>query len=220
MKLNVTNNIILFCKLLKQYYNIKTRIMEEESTILFNKEGLLFIKNFRNNYSVKFCMTNNNLVLKNIIDFPLIQLIYDLNSDICESFHMEHVKSDSGLENSNEIKFILVMKPLFEELGIPQMFLNLHIVKCIDNLNDCILFTSQSIHSSELPLNVPQDAQLLPIKNIDCQCLIISQNTIECSFNVKFDEKMNIAPIAEKLVGIILFKIFKRMKQFIETFKV
>jgi hypothetical protein len=194
--------------------------MEEESSILFNKEGLVFTKNFRNNYSVKFRMTNNNLLLKNIIDFPLIQLLYDLNGDICESFHMERINTDLGIENSNEIKFILVMKPLFEELGIPQMYLNLQIVKYTDDFNDCIFFTSQSIHSSDLPINLPKDAKLLPIKNIDCKCLVITPNIIECLYTITFDDIMNIAPIAEKLVGIVLFKIFKRIKQFIENFKV
>lgn len=183
---------------------------------LFNKEGLIFVKNCRNSYSLNFRIKNDNIILESIVDFPLIRLLYDLNTDIYESIHMENVNTDTN----NEIIFVLVIKHLFEELGMTQRFLNLHMVKHVDKLNGSILFNSQSIHSSIFPENVPKEAELLPIKNMNCHCLIITQNIIDFSCNITFDEWMNILPISEKLVGFILFKIFKRIKQFIENLKV
>ena len=40
---------------------------------------------------------------------------------------------------------------------------------------------------------------------------------VNFSFNVIFDGEMNFPPFAEKMVGMILHKIFKRVKQFIEN---
>ena len=53
--------------------------------ILFDKEGLQFIKIKQNHYKLIFSMENNNIILAKIIDFNIIKLIYDLNVDIYEN---------------------------------------------------------------------------------------------------------------------------------------
>ena len=53
-----------------------------ESNTLYSKEGFCFFKNEKNNYMLSFEMENNNINLSKIIDFNLVKLIYDLNSDI------------------------------------------------------------------------------------------------------------------------------------------
>jgi hypothetical protein len=51
-------------------------------------------------------------------------------------------------------------------------------------------------------------------------CDIITPHKINFSCNVIFDPNTNIPPFAEKMVGIILHKIFKRVKQFIENVRI
>ena len=48
--------------------------MDEE--ILFEKDGLKFIKIKKNNYNLVFSMENKNIYLSKIIDFNLITLLY------------------------------------------------------------------------------------------------------------------------------------------------
>ena len=176
-------------------------------TELYSKEGFAFVKNIKNNYSLTFQMENNHIILAKIIDFNLVKLIYDLNSDIYEKVNLNII-------NDNEAIIILLMKHLFEELGLPQRFSYLHLKKTVGENN--IKFVSQSI-KSERPLDMPPDAELMPIQNMTCDCDIITPHKIKFTCNILFEPIMNIPPVAEKLVGLILYKIFNRVKQFIEN---
>ena len=174
---------------------------------LYSKEGLVFTKNEKNNYILSFEMENNNIILSKIIDFNLVKLIYDLNSDIYEKVNLK-------ILNENEATINLLMKHLFEDLGLPQRFSYLHIKKTIKENN--ITFESQTI-KSERPEGMPADSELIAIKNMICDCKIITPHKIRFTINVLFENYVLIPPVVEKLVGLILYKIFNRVKQFIEN---
>jgi len=176
-------------------------------TELYSKEGFVFKKNEQNNYSLSFEMENNNIMLSKIIDFSLVKLIYDLNSDIYEKVNLK-------ILNGNEATINLLMKHLFEDLGLPQRFSYLHIKKTIQENN--IIFESQTI-KSERPEGMPVDAELMAIKNMICNSKIITPHKIIFTVNVLFENYVLIHPVVEKLVGLILYKIFNRVKQFIEN---
>jgi hypothetical protein len=176
-------------------------------TELYSKEGFIFKRNEKNNYSLSFEMENNNIIMSKIIDFSLVKLIYDLNSDIYEKVNLK-------ILNENEATINLLMKHLFEDLGLPQRFSYLHIKKISQENN--IAFESQTI-KTERPEGMPLDAELMSIKNMICNCKIITPHKIRFTINVLFENHMLIPPVAEKLVGLILYKIFNRVKQFIEN---
>ena len=181
-----------------------------EYNILYSKEGFIFIKNHKNNYILSFDIQNNHIILPKIIDFNLIKLIYDLNNDIYEKVNLKII-------NENEATINLLMKNLFEELGLPQKFSYLHMKKIVEENN--IKFISQSI-KSERPEGIPNDAELMLIQNMTCNCDFINQHQIKFTCNILFESVMNIPPVAEKLVGLILYKIFNRVKQFIENVRI
>jgi len=176
-------------------------------TELYSKEGFVFIKNEKNNYSLSFEMENNHMILSNIVDFNLVKLVYDLNNDIYEKVNLQII-------NENEATINLLMKKLFEDLGLPQRFSYVHVKRTSQENN--ISFNSQTI-KSERPPGMPTDAQLMPIKNVKCNCDIITPHKIRFTFNVLFEDYMVVPPVVEKLVGLILYKIFNRVKQFIEN---
>ena len=178
-----------------------------DTVILYSKEGFTFIKKQKNDYSLTFQMENNNIILSKIIDFNLIKLIYDLNSDIYEKVNLNII-------NDNEATVNLLMKHLFEELGLPQRFSYLHIKRIVSENN--ITFMSESI-KSERPPDMPPDAELMNIKNNIINCHIITPHKINFECNILFESNMNVPAVAEKLVGLILYKIFNRVKQFIEN---
>ena len=180
-----------------------------ENNILYSKEGFDFVKMAKNNYSLSFQMENNNIILAKIIDFNLVKLIYDLNTDIYEKVCIQNI-------NDNEAVANILMKHLFEDLGLPQRYSFLHITKIIGENN--IKFISKTL-KAERPEDIPIDAELMAINTLVCNCDIITQNKIAFSCNVLFEPTMIIPPIAEKLIGVILHKIFKRVKQFIENFR-
>ena len=176
-------------------------------TELYSKEGFVFVKNEKNNYTLSFEMVNNNMILSKIIDFNFVKLIYDLNSDIYEKVNLKII-------NENEANVNLLMKNLFEDLGLPQRFSYLNIKKIIQE--NRIIFESQTI-KTERPEGMPEDAELMPIKQMTSNCEIITPHKIRFTNNVLFENYMLVPPIVEKLVGLILYKIFNRVKQFIEN---
>jgi hypothetical protein len=181
-----------------------------ETINLYSKEGFNFVKNSKNDYSLSFHMENNSIILEKVIDFNLVKLIYSLNNDIYEKINIEMI-------NENEAICNLLMKHLFEEIGLPQRFSYLHMKKIVGENN--IQFVSQTIKSNR-PQSMPDDAELMPLQRFDCNCDIITPHKIKFTCDVLFEPIMVIPPVAEKLVGIILYKIFKRVKQFIENVRI
>ena len=179
-------------------------------TELYSKEGFTFIKNEKNNYSLTFEMENNHIILSKIIDFNLVKLIYDLNKDIYE-------KANLKIINENEATINLLMKHLFEDLGLPQRFSYVHVKKiCQENR---ITFESETI-KSERPEGMPPDAEVVPIRKMVSNCDIITPHKIRFTFIVLFENYMVVPPVVEKLVVLILYKIFNRVKQFIENVRI
>jgi hypothetical protein len=179
-------------------------------TILFNKDGFKFARIGKNQYKLTFNMENKNIILSQIIDFSLIKLIYDLNSDVYESVNIEKI-------NDNEIIATLLMKHFFEDIGMPQRFSYIHMTRIVED--EKIIFKAQSIKHKRPP-NMPEDAELMSIQDFACVCDIITQHSINFSVNIIFDQQMFVPPFAEKMVGMILHKIFKRVKQFIENVRI
>lgn len=181
-----------------------------DAEILYTKEGFVFAKNTTNQYSLRFSMTNEHMILAKIVDFPLIKLIYDLNTDIYEYAHLNII-------NEQEATINLLMRNLFEDLGLPQRFSYLYVKKtAIDN---CIQFTNTTIRS-ERPASMPPEAELMPIQSMICLCQSQTDHHMLFEIRVHFDDSMKVPAIAEKMVGMILFKIFKRVKQFIENVRI
>ena len=178
-----------------------------DSKILYEKDGMIFTKIDDKKYNLSFSMENKNILIANIIDFSLFKLIYELNGDIYESVNLTKI-------NENEAMTVLVMKHLFEDLGLPQRYSYLHMTKIVNN-NE-IIFRSQSIYS-ERPENIPKDSELMALKESIGTCKIISPHKITFSVAVVFEDYVKIPQFAEKMIGIILNKIFKRVKQFIEN---
>jgi len=182
----------------------------DKSNILYTKEGFQLVKNRKHNYSLSFEMNNDNIILANIIDFTLVKLIYDLNSDIYEKVDLQKI-------NDNEVIMTTLIKHLFEELGLPQRFSYVHIKKNIED--NKIIFVLQSIYSKR-PQGMPLEAEQMSIKNMTCMFDILTPHHIRFTCDIIFEDNMNIPPFAEKLVGLILFKIFNRVKRFIENVRI
>ena len=180
-----------------------------EEMILTNKDGLLFKKIKKRNYSLSFSMENNHIILPKIIDFSLVKLIYDLNPDVYEKVNMEKLGDNTAVVT-------LLMKHFFEDMGLPQRYTFMHIQK-IEEENR-IRFVSQSILTHR-PEGIPDEAEIMAVKQMNNVCEIISNHKIMFNFNIMFEDYVVIPPFAEKMISIILNKIFKRVKQFIENIR-
>ena len=177
--------------------------------ILSEKDGMKFTKLENKKYCLGFSMENKNINMANIVDFSLIKLIYDLNGDIYEFVDLQKL-------SENQATVTLLMKHLFEDLGLPQRYSYLHMTKIVTS--NQIIFRSQTIHS-EIPPGIPNSAKLMAMKENIGVCDLVTPHKVDFSFTVIFEDYVEIPPFAEKMVGLILNKIFKRVKQFIENFR-
>ena len=82
-----------------------------------------------------------------------------------------------------------------------------------------VFFEVKTINSVELN-DIPTNSELMPIQIIECNCDILSQQKIKLTFNILLHEHVYILPLVEKMTITILYKIFNRVKQFIENFTI
>ena len=179
----------------------------DQEAVLFNKEGFRFIRIMKNQYKLDFSIQNERIIIANILDFNLIKLIYDLNPDVYEYVNIEKI-------NENEAIATLLIKHFFEDLGLPQKYSYMN-MKRITEPNK-IIFHSQSIRNIR-PNGMPPDSEPMNMKDLICNCVSETQHKVNFVVNVIFHENTHVPPFAEKMIGMILFKIFKRVKQFIEN---
>jgi hypothetical protein len=182
----------------------------EEPTELYNKEGCVFTRQCKNKYTLHFQMENNHIYLSKVINFSLIQLIYELNPDIYENIELKKINEEEGIA-------IILIKHFFEDLGLPQRYSFINIKKHSEK--DKIIFKAQTI-KAEKPTGIPKEAEILSIDDFTCVCNMITQHKGDFSFHINFNSGLQLPPFVEKMIGVIIHKIFKRVKQFIENVRV
>ena len=178
-------------------------------TTLFNKDGFNFVRVRKNQYNLTFNVENKNIFLSKILDFSLIKLIYDLSPDVYEVVNIERI-------NDNETITSLSMKYLFEGFGFNQKVLYIHMKRFVEE--NKITFKAKQINLQQQS-NMSEDSESMYIQDFTLICDIITPHYINCHVNIIFDQQMGVIRFAEKIVGMILHKIFKRVKQFIEKMK-
>jgi len=181
--------------------------MTSVETIILNKNGLQITKCSTNNYKLRFHLENNNIYIEKIIDFPLIKLVYDLNPDVYEKTNIENI-------SDTQAKVTLLLRHFFEDLGMPQRYSYVHMTKHVER--NKITFITKSI-TTEKPPNMPVDSVLMPIQDLVATFELVTPHMTSVSFDILFDKRFNIPVFAEKIIAQILFKVFTRVKQFIEN---
>jgi len=195
--------------------NIETNEINETKVIpyiIIKKKNLQVIKNKTNDYSILYNINNPNIYLPQIINLSFIQLIYQLNKEVFEDCHIQEI-------SETESKVYILVKHYFKELGLPKRYtyLNTKIIKTETE----ILFKFSTIYD-ELPpnsVNMPQDATLLPMDNMDVIYHIIDQHNVVARHDIHFATKFDIPEFVEKFSLTLFSKMFIRTKQFIDNIK-
>ena len=186
-------------------------MIKGKTNTLMDKNGMKINKLTNNEYTVSFSIKNNKFVLPSIIIFDMVKLIFDLNPDIYEK---SILKKNTTLENAT---ICSLMKDLYSDLGIPQSYVCMAVEMI--NLSDIIRFNCLPLSNKTTPLefsSIP-DLYLLPFKNLIIDCNILTNHHIEINCRINIDDDIEIEQFIEKMVITIVYKIFIRLKQFIEN---
>lgn len=194
------------------YTNMNTKIISE-------KNGMKLIRNPNNQFIFSCAIENNHIYLDKIINFDLIKVIFDINSDIYEKVVMNKL-------DDHNAEYILIMKHFFADIGLPQRYFHFIMKKKVNldennNIITSITFTGDTI-SDRKPSYIDTKIEFLPINKIVCECNFTSleRNKMIFSALILFDNKLSIPEYVEKVVGTIVNKIFMRVKQFIENYRI
>jgi hypothetical protein len=180
--------------------------------ILFEKDGFFMVKEDSNCFNISFSIQKSKIYLENVIHFDLIKLIYDLNPDIFEKVEFNKIEN-----NPNEATVYFIMKHFFEDLGMPQFYNRTHVTRITNN--EYIIFEMKPILKSEQEEREPNLYELvqLPLEKMKMSCYKLTPHRFIFQCNIFFNRKREIPPYVEKLVGNIVYKIFNRVKLFIEN---
>lgn len=179
---------------------------------IIEKQGFKIVKINKNKFNLTFDISNQNIILPQIINFDLIKLIYTLNSGVFEMVKLE--KNNEHNEN-NELIVYSLLKDIYEDLGLSQLYLYATIKQIDTQDNTVITFTCNC--SDKKLSTYPDDAEYLRVDNILIQFHIINNHFILVNCDINLLEKHNIPIFGEKIIGNIIHNIFKNVKQFIEN---
>ena len=178
--------------------------------VLVEKDGMKFIKLEKNKYNLTYSIENKDINLEPLINFELIKLIYELNPDIYEKVVLNKISEE-------EAQITLLMKHFFNDLGFPQKYSHMGLKKSVSP--NRINVVGASI-LSEKPSYIPNEVELLPIDRLDIDCTIVSPHKVSLNCMIVFNNSLVIPTFIEKVIGIIINKIFVRVKKFVESIKV
>jgi len=194
---------------------------KKEEILLLEKNTICISKTQNENYHIECEIENKNLILEKIIDFDIMKLIYDLNADVYEKTELYKI-------SDLEADIFFIMKDLFPDLGISQRFAYLKVKKQVEKdpftkKTSKIIFQSKFILDEKgefkRPEHIAQNIYPLPIEQMDIECIFINENKMHFSNKIKINQKkMKIPVFLEKMTSTIIYKVFSRLKQFIENY--
>ena len=184
---------------------------ESSYKVITEKDGMKFARLEKNQYHLQFSIQNNFIRLPDILNFDLVKLIYDLNGDIYEKVILEKL-------NDDEATITLLMKHFFVDMGLPQRYAFIHVGKEILENNNIQFITVPIL--SEKPEIIPTEAERIPLKSTKLLCEILNEHKVNLHCFILFNEHSKIPPFMEKFIGLIFNKIFNRVKQFIENYRI
>lgn len=187
--------------------------MEISRKFVCNKDDMLLTKNkLDNNYVLEFSIYNTKQPLEYIFTLKLMYyLIKTLNSDIIENIKI--------LKKYNENKFdiLIIFNRFGTELGISQKYMCIQICK-LSNNNE-IKFICNHIQNIDTIQESLKKMEIITINFCDINiCYDSIDNTkinIKYTFDIDINEDLPI--YMENMIGILMKKIFIRLKTYIEN---
>ena len=158
-------------------------------------------------FYLRFSSQNKGLKIKNVINFKLYDLIATLNKDVVE-------RTEIGNEvPGKSIDVLFVFKPFGTELGIAQKYMFFRTL--IEDTGNKIVMTSQSM---PYPGGI---AKCEPITSKYAQLTVIEReaSTVDVGYIFHMEMTDDLPTYMENIAGLLMKKMFFRVKQFIENIK-
>ena len=174
-----------------------------------NKYDICLKRNkIENIFTIFFQFKNKNIDVSKFINFKLYELLYELNKDILEDVRIINYHSN------DEIDILFLFKQFGKELGITKKYMYIKTVcKQVDNL---VTFSSKSV-PYEGDIVKGYDNLYNNFSELSAQ--IVNNHHVNMLYKFNIDMHENLPIYMENMIGILMKKIFYRLKTFIENVK-
>jgi len=174
-------------------------------------KNFLLVRVIPNNYRLTTTIENKHISVTDLLDFRLINLMYQTNLDKFEKIHTD-------ILNENEATVFLRMTHFFKDFGLKQRYICFDIKRHI-NTDNTVLFILTQNASYGQQINDKPDVRLLPITHIVYEFKIVSSNKVNLTEYIHFDHNVEIPAFLEPLFGAIMKTMLKQTIRFIELLK-
>lgn len=171
-------------------------------------KSYMLVRLATNKYRMTSIIENKRINMKNLLNFNLINLIYQTNLDKFEKINFNVIAADDAV-------MFLLMKHLFKEMGLKQRYLCFDIKK-IDSENGITFILTQNPEYGQ-QVNDCLNASLMPIKHMLYNFEIVSLHKIKMTQYINFDPDVGLSSFLEPVFTLISKNILKQTKQFIEA---
>ena len=167
----------------------------------------LLVRIATNKYRMTTTIENKKIYMKNLLNFNLINLIYQTNLDKFDKINLNII-------NEDDANVFLLMKHFFKEMGLKQRYFCFDIKK-VDLENGISFILTQNAEYGK-QVNDCSNAHLMPIKHMLYNFELVSLHKIKMTQYINFDPEVGLPTFLEPVFGLISKTMLKQMKQFIE----
>jgi hypothetical protein len=182
------------------------------------------IVHFNNGMNMTFTIHNNNLDLRSLFHYEIIDMLYAVNKeDIINNCKIE-VSKEARYEGENGNAIMkIIFHHLFKDCGVPQYHLNLNLD--LENKGQLMIYKSSLCNDSIIPLSLSngrtplRPSKAFPIIKMDMVITFITTNSASFLVSLEYGDTTS-SPTNEehqqKMVSTVFKKLFNRLKGFIE----
>ena len=179
--------------------------------LVCDKENMILKRNDENNaFTLAFTVKNDNISLRNIINFKIYELMFALNKDVIEKIDTINNRDDGSID------VLFIFKRFGSEFGMAQKYMLLNTKR--EESKHEISIVSQSIQDDKGTIvDAVSGCEVVTSEygNLFVKLLSEHEANVCYSFHMTLDDDLPI--YMENIVGMLMKKIFLRLKSFIEN---
>ena len=175
--------------------------------IISNKDGIIFTKINKNEYTFISKTINTNINLKEHINIYIFKHFEKFKQNFLD-------KIDLNFINKDEVTILFLFKHFFEDIGFPQYYFHKYAkIEKLDNENIIINFTSNNLEKNDL---ITDNTEEFCFDKYQIKLKFEDDHNLTGILYVKINENMELYNFIEKIIGVILTKIILILKYIIE----
>lgn len=184
----------------------------DEKSLVCKKKDIYLYKIEKNNkiyFEIESIITNNNIIIKNLVNFKLFDLMAELNKDIIEKH-----ETLSAIDNYIDVLFIF--KNFSDDLGINKHYFTTrtHMLK----YDNSTIFKSEHLDVTNYNLNLDlSNYSLIKDSNNSLEFNYINTHSMKCKYSFSMELEDELPSYMENMLGLIMKKVIFRLKTFIEN---